>query len=25
LIERIKWLEDPPKAPHKKIEQEDKL
>ena len=25
LMERIKWLEDPPKAPHKKIEQEDKL
>ena len=25
LMERIKWLEEPSKAPHEKIEQEDKL
>ena len=25
LLERIKWLEEPPKAPHTKIEMEDKL
>ena len=25
LMERITWLESPPKAPHIKIKQEDKL
>jgi hypothetical protein len=25
LIERIKWLEEPPKAPHETIKREDKL
>ena len=25
LMERIKWLENPPKAPHEKIKREEKL